>query len=209
MIGSPLVDDVTLRRDVGTLRVRVRRESPDARYLAAARWNGTPLKRPVLTPAELAGPGVLEVDLVAEPPIAAPLWRTPRAAVRPWRPDLCRPGLVIASPGLDGRAAVDDGADPDGACALAAGQWVGQDFGAPRLVTDLTLTMLAATDPDAFVVEHSDDGATWRRTDTTHRESLPANRTTPFQVAEPPVARYWRVRARTPIPLRQLELFDL
>ena len=76
-------------------------------------------------------------------------------------------------------------------------------------MTDLTLTVLDAADLGSAVVEHSNDGATWQKAATTHREPLPANRTTPFQFTEPMTARYWRVRAHTPLRLRQLELFEL
>ncbi|MFT4297345.1 MAG: glycoside hydrolase family 92 protein [Micropruina sp.] len=208
VVGVPLVDEVTLRRDRGELRVRVRPESAGGEYLAAARWNGQELARPVLTASELAEPGLLEIDLVDEPPVDAPLWRTPATAVAPWRPDLCRGGNAIASPGVDGRVVVDDGADPDGCCPLASGDWVGQDFGTPHQVTDLTVTTLDAAAGDWFTVEHSDNGLSWREASTTHREPLPANRTTPFQLAIPTSARYWRLRAVTPVRLRQLELFD-
>ena len=209
VIGTPLVDEVSLHRDLGMLRVRVQRESPEARYLAAASWNGRALPRPVLTPSELAGPGELVVELVGDPPVDAPLWAAPDAELPAWRPDLCRPETAIASPGVDAHVAFDDGADPGGACTLAAGHWVGQDFGTPRRVTDLTLTVLDAADLGSAVVEHSNDGATWQKAATTHREPLPANRTTPFQLTEPMTARYWRVRAHTPLRLRQLELFEL
>lgn len=209
MIGTPLVDDVTLHRDVGPLRVRVHRESPEASYLAAASWNGRPLQRPVLTPAELAGPGVLELDLVDEHPVDAALWRTTEVPVPQWRPDLCRPDFAIAGPGIDGRLAFDDGAGSDAHCALASGAWVGQDFGTPRRVTDLTLTVLDAADSAGFTVEHSDDGLVWVAAATTHREPLPADRTTPFQLATAVVARFWRTRATAPTRLRQVEFFDL
>ena len=209
VIGTPLVDDVTLHRDVGPLRVRLNRESPEASYLAAASWNGRLLQRPVLTPAELAGPGVLELDLVDEPPVDAPLWWTPEVPVPQWRPDLCRPDFAIAGPGLDGRLAFDDGAGSDVHCALAPGDWVGQDFGTPRRVTDLTVTVLDAAAPACFTIEHSDDGLSWEEAPTTHREPLPPNRTTPFQLATPTIARFWRTRATAPIRLRQLEFFDL
>lgn len=209
VVGVPLVDDVTLRRDVGTLHVRVLRESPDAQYLAAASWNGRLLERPVLTPSELAEPGVLELTVVREPPADAPLWRTPDAVPVEWRPDLCRQEFATASPGVDGRNTFDDGADPDACCALTPGQWVGQDFGAPQQVTDLTLTAPGRTDPDAWAVEHSEDGLTWHESATTHHEPLPPNRTTPFQLASPVTARHWRVRVTTPTDLKQIELFDL
>ena len=76
-------------------------------------------------------------------------------------------------------------------------------------MTDLTLTVLDAADLGSAVVEHSNDGATWQKAETTHREPLPANRTAPFQLTESIIARYWRVRAQTPLRLRQLELFEL
>lgn len=209
VIGTPLVDDVVLRRDVGPLRVRVTRESPDASYLAAASWNGRVLTRPRLTPAELAEPGLLQIDLVDEPPIDAPLWQAPAVTVKEWQPDLCHPEFAIANSGVNAQVVFDDGADPDGCCVLEPGDWIGQDFGVPQRVTDLTLTTLQAVGSDALVAECSDDGLTWREAPTTHREPLPANRTTPFQLVNPIVARHWRLRAARPVQLRQLELFDL
>lgn len=208
VIGVPLVDDVTVRRDVGELRVRVVRESSAARYLAAASWNGRPLHRPVLTPSDLAEAGVLEISLTDEPPVDAALWQPSATVAALWSPDLCRPELKIASDGVDGRSVFDDGADPDGSCQLNTGDWVGQDFGTPVRVSDLTITVLDAAAPDCLVVEHSDDALVWRQASSTHREALPANRTTPFQLARPVTARHWRLRARTAARLRQLELFD-
>lgn len=209
VVGVPMVDELTLHRDVGTLRVRVHRESPDAAYLAAASWNGRTLERPLLTPSDLAEPGLLELRVVGEPPVDSPLWRRPAAVWQEWRPDLCRPEFAVAAFGVDGGVAFDDGADQEGCCVLAAGDWIGQDFGARQPVTDLTLTTLDAADADAFVVEHSEDGLEWHRAITTHREPVPANRTTPFQMAKPAFATCWRVRATVPTRLRQLELFDL
>ncbi|MFT4225040.1 glycoside hydrolase domain-containing protein [Micropruina sp.] len=209
VIGTPLVDDVTLRRDIGPLRVRVNRESPDASYLAAASWNGRVLIRPRLTPAELAEPGLLEIDLVDEPPIDAPLWQAPPVTVKEWQPDLCHPEFALANSGVNAQVVFDDGADPDGCRLLAPGDWVGQDFGAPKRVTDLTVTSLDATDSDVFVIEHSEDGLVWQEAPATHHELLPANRTTPFQLATPVSSRYWRVRVTAPLRLRQLEFFDL
>ncbi len=209
VIGTPLVDDLTLRRDVGPLRVRVNRESPDASYLAAASWNGRVLSRPRLTPAELAEPGVLEVDLVDEPPADALLWQEPAATVKEWQPDLCHPEFALASSGVNAQVAFDDGADPDGCCTVQPGQWLGQDFGVPRRVTDLTVTTLDPADAHCFVVEHSEDGLVWQQASATHHEPLPANRTTPFQLATPVSRRYWRVRVTAPLRLRQLEFFDL
>ena len=222
VIGSPLVDDVTVhRRDGRSLRVRADRPVPQARYLAAVRLNGVDLDRAELPVGAFAYDGELELFFSESPPTEVALWRAPRAAGIPWRPDLCEPAYAIASEGAD-RPRGPGGADADGirslfddgvaglpAAVVPAGEWVGQAFPEPRRVTDLTVTGAEAVEAGAFEVEWSADGDAWLPVATTHREPLPANRTTPFTLSRSVVARCWRWRATVPLVLVQLELFDL
>ncbi len=102
----------------------------------------------------------------------------------------------------------DDGASGQ-AVALAAGEWAGWRFPAPRAVTDVTMTAAQAAAAGSWIWEASDDGSEWRPVPTTHTEPLIPDRTTPFAFPAPVVARMLRVRALAPLALGQLELFDL
>lgn len=243
-IGAPLLDDVTVRRADGrTLRIRARRESPDAALLVEVRLDGTLLERPLLDVRVLdrRADAVLDVVLTADPARAAgsPLWqprgssadagaRSGVAASRNaanhavlgapgWRADLTGPVEVpgaerAGSPGApfgpdDAAALFADGADA--AVPLAAGEAVGWRFAAPTTVTDVTLTAVTTTPADALVWERSADGGTWIPVATTHREELPADRTVPFTFAASVATVMLRVRAVSPVVLRQIELFDL
>lgn len=208
-IGSPLVDDVTVRRADGrSLRIRARRDTPAARYLIEARLNGAPLGRAELPVAAFAHDGDLELVLSETPPVDAAIWRASRTPAAPWRPDLSRPAHAIASEGVAAGSLFDDGA---AALPVPLGRdgWVGQAFPEPRRVSDVTVTAAAAAGAASFEVERSEDGAAWLPVATTHREPLRTDRTTPFALSAPVVARFWRVRANEPLALLQLELFDL
>ncbi len=62
-IGSPLYDDITVRRAGGSvLRIRSVRADPDARLLVRARLNGVELDRPVLSVDALAEDAELELE---------------------------------------------------------------------------------------------------------------------------------------------------
>ena len=99
--------------------------------------------------------------------------------------------------------------DDVGAGALTAAD-AGWTFDLPCTVTDATITAADETPADAWVWQASDDGREWRDIATTHRQALPAERTTPFTFAEPVTARMLRVHATAaPLALRQIELFDL
>ena len=105
-------------------------------------------------------------------------------------------------------ALFDDGASGQ-AVALAAGEWAGWRFPAPRAVTDVTMTAVQAAAAGSWIWEASEDGSEWRPVPTTHTEPLIPARTTPFALETPVVARMLRVRAVAPLALAQLELFDL
>lgn len=229
-IGAPLLDDVAVRRADGrTLRIRTRRETPEAALLVDARLDGTPLTQPLLDVRVLdrGADAVLDLVLTADPARAAAsqLW-APAGSVADardssgapgWRADLTGPVEVpgaerAGSPGApfgpDAVAALfADSADA--AVRLAAGEVAGWRFAAPTTVTDATLTAVAATPAEALVWETSADGETWNPVATTHREELPADRTVPFTFAAPVIAGMLRVRATLPVVLRQIELFDL
>lgn len=204
-IGSPLFDDIRVRRaDGSTLRVLSHRQAPDARYLASATLDGTPLTRAVLPVDALVGDVVLELTFTADAEEAAHggVWGANEAAA-PWHPDLT---------GVTGAPLVPEDAvlfDDVGAGALTAAD-AGWTFDSPCTVTDATITTADETPADAWVWQASDDGREWRDIATTHRQALPAERTTPFTFAEPVTARMLRVHATAaPLALRQIELFDL
>jgi len=204
-IGCPLFDDIALRRaDGARLRVVSHRADPDARYLASATLDAVPLEQAILSVDAFDGDRVLDLFFTADADEAAAggLWDAAEQPVR-WHPDL------TAGEGrpLDPAHAVlfDDSGD------LALGVTdAGWAFPAPRTVTDVTLTAARDTAHTAWVWQASDDGRTWHDIATTHRESLPADRTTPFTFAEPVTARMLRVHATAgALTLRQIELFDL
>ncbi|MEU5870791.1 GH92 family glycosyl hydrolase [Glycomyces sp. NPDC047369] len=207
-IGSPLLDDVAVRRPGGVLRVRSRRSSPRARYLVEARLNGAALDRPVLDIAALQGDAELELRFTeaAAGASASPLWRA-SAPPEPWRPDLTGSSGTAIGSVPDAALLFDDGASGS-RVDLAAGDWAGWRFPAARRVSDVTVT--AHEDSSARLVwEASDDGVAWTEVPTTHAEPLLPDRTTPFAFAEPVTAVSLRLRALDPLALRQLECFDL
>ncbi|MFC4334219.1 glycoside hydrolase domain-containing protein [Salininema proteolyticum] len=211
-IGSPLFDDVSVRRSGGgRLRIRSHRLSPEAHYLVEARLDGAVLDRPVLEVDRLEGDA--DLDLVFTDSSAeadqSPLWQGP-AEVRPWRPDLTGgSGEPIGSPSASA-ALFDDGASGS-RVQLAPGDWAGWRFDEPGRITDVTVTTAPGDDTaaSALVWESSDDGVAWREVPTTHVEALRGDRTTPFAFVEAVTARMLRVRAVEACGLRQLELFDL
>ncbi|MEU6250565.1 GH92 family glycosyl hydrolase [Glycomyces sp. NPDC047010] len=208
-IGSPLHDDISVRRaDGGLLRVRSHRTSPDARYLTEARLNGTALDRPVLDVEALQGDAELELRFTedATEASASPLWQN-SATPEPWRPDLTSSSGSATGSIQNAKALFDNGASGS-LMELSPGDWAGWQFPEPRRVSDVTVT--AGEDAAACLAwEASEDGVTWAAIPTTHTEALQADRTTPFSFTEPVKARMLRVRALAPVSLRQLELFDL
>lgn len=212
-IGSPLFDDVSVRRaDGGRLRIRSHRPTPEARFLVEARVGGTALDRPVLRIDVLEGDVDLELRFTDSPDVASqsPLWQS-SAAVEAWRPDLTG-GAGDAIGSVSDPAAVlgtlfDDGASGS-RTVLVPGDWIGWSFEAAQRVSDATVTT-AEDAGEALVWEASDDGIGWHALPTTHTEALHADRTTPFTFAEAVTARMVRVRAIAPVSLHQLELFDL
>ena len=206
-IGSPLFDDIRVRRaNGGSLRVRAFRPHPDARYLVSATLAGVPLERAALPVDALKGDVELELVFTADADEAAasPLWAVEERAT-PWRPDLTRDtGRPLDS---SHAALFDDGAALETALTAVSAGWI---FEQARTVTDVTITAAADTAADAYVWQASDTGENWYDVVTTHRESLITNRTTPFTFVEPLTVRGLRVRAvNEPLPLRQIELFDL
>ncbi|MFJ4046129.1 GH92 family glycosyl hydrolase [Microbacterium sp. NPDC089987] len=204
-IGSPLFDDIRVRRaDGSTLRVLSHRSTPDARYLASATLDGVALTRAVLPVDAVTGDRVLELTFTADADEAAHggLWDGPETAP-PWHPDLTSvQGAPLAA--ADALLFDDVGA---GALTAADAGWA---FDSPCTFTDVTITAADETPADAWVWQASDDGQQWRDVATTHREPLPADRTTPFTFAKPVTARMLRVHATAaPLALRQIELYDL
>ncbi|MFC6356219.1 glycoside hydrolase domain-containing protein [Luethyella okanaganae] len=222
-IGSPLLDDVTVRRHGGgTLRVRAHRATPGARFLSVAQLDGAPLERPVLAIDALTGDRELDLWFREDASHDAQIWRAAEVDVVPWHRDLSSRATTIASGGVTRpERAFDDGAD-DGASGvrLERGEWLGQALPVPARVTDMTLTALVPAEEDAFAVEWSHGGGTWYPAALSHAEPLLADRTTPFGIeaagadgttgSSPSVlAGCWRVRALAPLVLRQLEWFAL
>ena len=203
-IGSPLLEDVTVRRASGTiLRVVSHREHPDARLLTSATLNGVPLERAVLPIDALAADATLELAFTADAAEAAasPLWAHMDEPAQ-WHPDL----TSGAGASIDAaHAALFDDA---GSTTVETAD-VGWVFPERRTVTDVTLTAATETAEGAWRWQASDDGIRWRDVTTTHTEALPADRTTPFTFAAPVTARMLRVNAATHLALRQIELFDL
>lgn len=199
-IGSPLCDDISVRRANGAvLRIISRRSTPDAHLLSAAELNGTPLTRAVLAVDAITDSATLVLDFVADAAQLADSEMCAPAGTAPiWHPDLTATG---GAP-LDAAHAV---LFDDAATATDAG-WV---FPEARTVTDVTLTAAADVPAAAWTWQSSDDGVQWQDLATTHDEALPAERTTPFTFTAPVTARMLRVHAAAPLALRQLELFDL
>ncbi|GAT71740.1 alpha-1,2-mannosidase [Microbacterium sp. HM58-2] len=208
-IGSPLLDEVTVRRGDGIrLRIRSVREEVDARFLVGARLNGAPLDRPVLPVDALRGDTELELVFTSDAATAArsPLWSV-RETPLAWHPDLTAGGGAPAGAAFGRPELFDDRGET--AVALAAGESAGWKFRAPTKVTEVSMTAAAEAPADAVVWESSDDGVRWAAVPTTHSEALHADRTTPFAFTRPVTARMLRVRAVAPLALTQLELFDL
>ncbi|MGN8025395.1 glycoside hydrolase domain-containing protein [Microbacterium sp. 22242] len=227
-IGSPLQDDIVVRRSGGSLlRIRSIRAGAGARLLVRATLNGVELERPVLPIDALAADAELELRFSADPVEAAQsrLWRRSRRVPGEHRPDLTsaqrgapfllRPDerMPHALPGGGVRGSGAAGIFDDGRSAqdlpLVPGAGVGWCFDAPRIVTDVTITAADPAPAGGWVWEASDDGSVWIPAPTTHAEPLLADRTTPFSFSGPVRARMLRLRALAPLSLRQLELFDL
>ena len=201
VVGDPLVDDVTVDGAGGRrLRVVSHRETPNAHALRGVRIDGEPWPRAAVPVDRLRGTVRIDLDFGAVPDPS--LW--PPQAATAWSPDLCTPEQAL------GAAAVfDDRAGEAASHPLRPGDAVGQDFGGSQRVSDLTVTTVEPAPAGAFVLESSDDLSGWREVPLTDAAALPGDRTTPFQLAAPQAARYWRVRAVVPLVLRQVELFDL
>jgi hypothetical protein len=220
LIGCPLVDDLTVARSDGS-RLRVRSSHRDeGECLLEARLNGRPLTRALLPIDALRGGGDVELALVfGSNPQDSPLWSggyadsaaspSAQSPDSPWCPDLSRPDWSIGPSTLRHASAFNDWSTPGSFVALASGDWVGQRFPHPIIVTDITLTTLDASSAGCWEVERSDDGEQWERVAPTHREALPSGRTTPFQLSEPRAACCWRIRFDAPVRLAQVEFFSL
>ncbi len=205
-IGCPLFDDISVRRATGIrLRVRSHRDTPEARFLVAARLNGASLDRAELDVDALAADTVLDLEFTASAAeaSASPLWRGTAGEPEPWHPDI----TASAGEPLGVAALFDDTGET--AARLGTGEVAGWRFPASQRVTDVTITAAADLPASALVWDASDDGIRWVEIVTTHAEPLRADRTTPFTFAAPVTARMLRVRATAPASLRQIELFDL
>ncbi len=204
VIGSPLFDDITVRRgDGSSLRVRTTRTAPGAHVLASAFLAGRPLPDAAVPLAALTGDAVLELRYGTDP-AAALRPRVP--AARRYRPDRSGTATLSASPGVAVAGLVDDRGETT--VTLPAGGWAQWDFARPTRLTDVAVT---AAEPVALgslewrgLTEHG-----WRALHPGHAEDLFADRTTPFRLRETPPLRAMRVVAHWPVTLRQVELFDL
>ncbi|WP_294979571.1 glycoside hydrolase domain-containing protein [uncultured Microbacterium sp.] len=211
VIGSPLLDDVTVARSDGSrLRIRSQRPHADAHVLRAARVNGAPLTRAVLEVDALGADVDLELEFGDDP--AESLGADEPTPVRPWHPDLTGgSGRIVHAPGVrHARRLVDDGAaGGDRGVRLRPGAWVGWLFPEITSVTDATLTAVDAVGDDALEWEWSADGTSWHAAEVTAPTALAADRTTPFRFTDALAARAVRVRAAREVRVRQIELFDL
>jgi predicted alpha-1,2-mannosidase len=71
VLGVPRFDAAHLRVEGGTFTVRAHRSGPGDRYVTAARLNGRPLPLTYIRHSDVAGGGVLDIDLGPEPD---PVW---------------------------------------------------------------------------------------------------------------------------------------
>lgn len=209
LIGNPIADDVTVRRGGGGgVRVVSRRSRPGAEVLTSALLDGRPLSNSWLFTSQLRRDHVLELMFAHADDGPVPLGAGPHEDVREYRPDLTGgEGHLIASEGLDAAPLVDDRGET--VVELQAGDWVGWAFDYPRRVTDLTLTTGEDSDSEFLSCEVSIDGETFREVPSAEEGPLPANRTSPFELAIKLQASAVRLRALEPIRLRQFELFSL
>lgn len=213
LIGSPLFDDVTVRRSDGSrMRIRSRRAHADAHVLRSAHVNGIPLRSAAL-PVDVFGADV-DIELEFDDAPGRALWAGPATTseIAPWHADLtARGGVAVRARGVWHAARLfDDGAPRgDRGTRLRAGTWAGWVFPRATTVTDATLTSVDAADTDALEWEASEDGTSWHPVAVSARVALHPDRTTPFRFTPAVTARGVRVRARQPVRLRQIELFDL
>ena len=213
LIGSPLFDDVTVRRSDGSrIRIRSRRAHADAHVLRSAHVNGIPLRSAAL-PVDVFGADV-DIELEFDDAPGRALWAGPATTseIAPWHADLtARGGVAVRARGVWHAARLfDDGAPRgDRGTRLRAGTWAGWVFPRATTVTDATLTSVDAADTDALEWEASEDGTSWHPVAVSARVALHPDRTTPFRFTPAVTARGVRVRARQPVRLRQIELFDL
>ena len=203
-IGSPLFDDITVRRgDGSSLRVRATRAAPDAHVLTSASLAGRPLPDAAVALAALTGDTVLELGYGTDPAAAL----RPRVPVaRPHHRDLSATARASASPGVAAAALVDDRGET--VVALPAGAWVQWDLDRPVRVTDVTLTAAEPVPLGSWGWRGLTDRG-WRPLHPGHAEDLLADRTTPFRLREATPLRAVRLVAHWPVALRQVELFDL
>ncbi|MDR2931006.1 MAG: GH92 family glycosyl hydrolase [Propionibacteriaceae bacterium] len=208
LIGDPLADEVRVTRNGGQ-RVRiVSRRASNRSVLIAARLNGHELAQPLIPVDAFRD----DVDLrltFGEDRTGSALWASSNCAgpAPVWRPDLARVDSAVGSSPVS--ATVFDDGWSGREVVLEPGQWVGQRFGSPQAVTDLTLTVSTELRQSGFVVEAGDDGEHWQVCPMTDVAVVPPDRTTPFSLRPSPPALWWRLTAITTMRLTQVEFFAL
>ncbi|WP_091227815.1 GH92 family glycosyl hydrolase [Microbacterium sp. 3J1] len=212
-IGSPLFDDIRVDRgDGSSLRIRSHRSEPGAHVLRSARLDGIDLDTADLPIDALVGDAELVLTFGSDPSAALETGRHTPADVTPWRRDLTADGgdVIASASVVDAGRLFDDG-DPSGSSGvvLASDEWAGWRFAEPRAVSDLTVTLLAGAPSSRLRWEVLGADGCWTAAATTYDSDLPADRTTPFELASRVVTSAVRVRADAEVTIRQIEVFDL
>ncbi|MFC7880145.1 GH92 family glycosyl hydrolase [Isoptericola sp. NPDC057391] len=220
-VGSPLFDEVTIRRPDGDLVVRAVGNSVENVYVQSLTVDGEARDAAWLAHGDLAGGATIELVMGPEPsswgtgPAAAPPSLTTGDAPPAPLVDVTARGTVVVDDGgapVDGAALVDDTSATVSTFATRTPvvTWTADD-GRP-VVVRYTLTSGDGAAPAAWRLEGSDDGLAWSVLDERQGETFRwARQTRPFTVAGPTASAALRlvvtgVAGDGPLTLAQLEL---
>ncbi|MEJ5888503.1 GH92 family glycosyl hydrolase [Pseudokineococcus marinus] len=210
-IGSPLFDRAVVHRPDGDLVVTAQDASGGDNghedvYVQSLAVDGAPHEQTWLTADQVSGGHELAFTTGEEPsewgsdPEDAPPSLTPEGEAPDPLEDSTASGLgtLTAASGADVSALVDDTSASEATVGADAELTWTSAVGA-RAVRTYTLTSGqgadGAGDPSAWVLEGSDDGATWTQVDARSGEAFAWRRQTrPFQVEDPQAFSQYRLR---------------
>lgn len=207
VIGSPLYETVTVRREDGSrFVVSAAGQAHDAVYVDGVTLDGVPHERTWLSAGELATATELGFTMSTAPAV----WGTGETAAPP-----SLSGAVAAPDPLSdvagGASTVLTGLVDDTSATAVTLPADGVVFALSEPATVELYTLTSAPGgpaPDGWRLESSDDGSAWSTIDERSGEYFAwARFTRPFAVRDPSPARYYRLAARSGgTELAQVEL---